>query len=425
MNKALLLFTNKYPFGDKDAPFLTKELEYLNRDFATIVLVPYAADLSDRLVTNKYEIDTSLVGYLGRLKLTPNLVNDLFIKNILPAVAKQQLARLKKIMWTLSVAANVSDWVVNKVGGNSTTILYSYWFTSVAAGLALSKDRGVNLPMVARAHGGDLYEDTSYANFFPLRNYTLQHLDRIFLISEDGLAHISDRYPKYIKKFELSRLGVAGPSPVSTTSKKPLSLSIVSCSYLRPGKRVEMICDILSTLANQHPEFNLYWNHFGGGDPFETEKVLTKSRLFPENIQYKMWGTVANQTIIEFYKNTHVDFFISTSISEGIPVSMMEALSFGIPIISTNVGGVKELVSHDNGILFDVNVTIDQAVRDINNLLDNPNISQIRASARDTWNRKYNAENNYSLFSSRLIEIINDGYVGNLPKARCNTLHDN
>jgi len=37
--------------------------------------------------------------------------------------------------------------------------------------------------------------------------------------------------------------------------------------------------------------------------------------------------------------------------TEGLPVSMMEAISFGIPILSTDVGGCKEIVTSETGIL--------------------------------------------------------------------------
>ena len=41
--------------------------------------------------------------------------------------------------------------------------------------------------------------------------------------------------------------------------------------------------------------------------------------------------------------------FLSLSASEGVPVSMMEALSFGVPVVALAVGGVGELVTAEAG----------------------------------------------------------------------------
>ena len=49
--------------------------------------------------------------------------------------------------------------------------------------------------------------------------------------------------------------------------------------------------------------------------------------------------------------------FINLSSSEGIPVSIMEAQSFGIPVIATNVGGSGEIVVSETGVLVDENRT--------------------------------------------------------------------
>ena len=56
-----------------------------------------------------------------------------------------------------------------------------------------------------------------------------------------------------------------------------------------------------------------------------------------------------------------MDYFINLSDSEGIPVSIMEAMSVGIPIIARDVGGNREIVTNNNGCLLEgdeINLTI-------------------------------------------------------------------
>lgn len=71
----------------------------------------------------------------------------------------------------------------------------------------------------------------------------------------------------------------------------------------------------------------------------------------------KMAGAIPHNILIDMYKSGSVDVVILPSINtedgqhEGIPVALMEAMSYGIPVISTNTGSISELLSDGAGIL--------------------------------------------------------------------------
>lgn len=51
------------------------------------------------------------------------------------------------------------------------------------------------------------------------------------------------------------------------------------------------------------------------------------------------------------YKHlAQADIFVLLSENEGLPISIIEAMRAGLAIISTNVSGIPELVSNDNGL---------------------------------------------------------------------------
>jgi glycosyltransferase involved in cell wall biosynthesis len=65
-------------------------------------------------------------------------------------------------------------------------------------------------------------------------------------------------------------------------------------------------------------------------------------------------GRVPHDELMSYYKKGMIDCAVLTSLYEGIPVSLMEAMSYGVPAISTNVGGTKELLGDGAGILVEV-----------------------------------------------------------------------
>jgi glycosyltransferase involved in cell wall biosynthesis len=64
---------------------------------------------------------------------------------------------------------------------------------------------------------------------------------------------------------------------------------------------------------------------------------------------------------------------ISTSVPEGIPVSLMEAMSYKIPVIATDCGGTKELVDGESGIIVNQNNS-KQIAHSIFELINDPDL---------------------------------------------------
>src|SRR5690606_434106 len=99
---------------------------------------------------------------------------------------------------------------------------------------------------------------------------------------------------------------------------------------------------------------------------------------------------------------------INTSSSEGIPVSMMEAMSLGIPCIGTDVGGVAEIIQDEiNGFLMPTDPTAEIVSNYLQNYIDLSieGKRQFRLNAFHTWQEKFNAENNYKDFINKIISF--------------------
>ena len=102
------------------------------------------------------------------------------------------------------------------------------------------------------------------------------------------------------------------------------------------------------------------------------------------------------------------DLFVQVSSSEGVPVSIMEALSFGIPVLATNVGGVGEIVynrdSDPFGKLVNADITATNLATEIENfiLLSPDKLLNMKRAARTEWELGWDSTKNYSAFADFL-----------------------
>ncbi|MBK8368427.1 MAG: glycosyltransferase [Bacteroidetes bacterium] len=96
---------------------------------------------------------------------------------------------------------------------------------------------------------------------------------------------------------------------------------------------------------------------------------------------------------MDFYKDKPVDLFVNVSEIEGIPVSIMEAISFGIPCIGTNVGGVSEIVNEQTGFLIDKNFEPNEVAELLSKYLSKLPLekNEFRLGVKLFWKENYDA----------------------------------
>ncbi|MBP9151275.1 MAG: glycosyltransferase, partial [Flavobacteriales bacterium] len=151
------------------------------------------------------------------------------------------------------------------------------------------------------------------------------------------------------------------------------------------------------------------WVHFGAGSEGMGIRNLAEELLGgKKNIDFHFLGRVANWQILKYYSEHMVDLFISLSQYDGIPVSIMEAMSFGIPAIATNVGGVSEIVINGKtGFLLDQEIDPKHVANVIENVakMKPDEYESMRNEARKMWGTFYSADINYPAFCDKILSL--------------------
>jgi len=278
-------------------------------------------------------------------------------------------------------------------------VFYTYWLSyPTYAALKLKEKYGCKA--VTRAHDGDITEQDTNGFYVPFAKHILSGIDKCYPISSAAMIFAKHNYC-IENGFDVQHLGTRDEGIHELTANTPFT--IVSCAIIVPLKRIPLLAEALSRITDQ----KIRWIHLGdGGADFEKVKEIAKS--FPENIECNLLGRLTNDEIYEFYRKHDIHLFVNVSTTEGIPVSIMEAMSFGIPVIATNVGGTKELVIDGyNGRLVDANITPDELSSVIENFagISNTEYCKYRNNARSFWQENYSSKTNYISFYESLLNI--------------------
>ena len=278
----------------------------------------------------------------------------------------------------------------------SPIIVYAYWADNLLTTACIMKQLYKPCKIVSRAHGFEIFEEQTKYHVVPFRKFQSRFSDKIFADSKKGYSHLLQKHP-LSNIFTSSYVGTIDNGMAVFNENK--MFTIITCSHIRNVKRLHLMSDIL-----EHISFPIIWNVIGIGSDFELVK-LTNSKL-PKHIVINYIGNITNKEVLNFYKTHHANLFVSLSYSEGLPVSMMEALSFGIPIMSTDVGGCSEICNDNTGILipkdFDAKKVADKITEFKNSKKNN---LEFRNQCKDYWKINFNAETNYSHFSKEIASI--------------------
>jgi len=121
------------------------------------------------------------------------------------------------------------------------------------------------------------------------------------------------------------------------------TFQVITVANLVAKKNLDLVLDIAKELKD--------FNFIIVGDG-EKRKHL-QNRIENESIKnLTLLGFCSPEEIRELYKES--DLFLLTSFKEGTPTSILEAMASGLPIISSNAGGIKNIIKDGvNGFIVD------------------------------------------------------------------------
>jgi glycosyltransferase involved in cell wall biosynthesis len=400
----LILLTQCYPFGRGEA-FIDSELDMLRSHCSVTVVPAYGVDSQPRSMPGDVGLDISLATCSRRSLGSPSRIGTARRVAAMEELRRHGASlldprRAAYATYYLLRGGRAARWILGRHEADGASVL-CYWSNAEAFGAALATSVRSSIRFACRAHRGDLYEDRAPAGYLPFRETIMERARIVLAVSDDGRRHLARRHPRHAHKVVTSRLCLrdsTGPIDGRLADAVPV---VASCSTDAPVKRLALVAQTIAEVASRRSDRALRWVHAG----LTTERLTAAfPGAIPSNLQVEGTGWLPADRVRATWRAQAPRVFVNLSSSEGVPVSIMEALSMGIPVVATAAGGTAELVDEQVGAILPVDLSAAEAARAVESVLErDPSPS---AAARARYLERCAPESVGAAFVQRLLEAV-------------------
>ena len=249
---------------------------------------------------------------------------------------------------------------------------------------------------------------------FQVKNYgfsiSLQKKVRSFSIKKSDIVVTPSQHLKnfilnlgFKNKIEIINNGVFIPEEnTNIFTNDQINITIVS--RLVSHKNIEKIIKAISDLNS--PLINL--NIIGDGPELNQLQKISLESNNKDNIIFH--GKLNRDEIDHIFLNS--DIYIQASNYEGLPHSLLEAMSYGIPVLCTPVGECKEILGNeDRGYILDLPVSKNNIKSKISQIIGEKDIANKKGErGKDFINEKYNLTNSFNLYKNLFTRLLEEEY---------------
>lgn len=213
----------------------------------------------------------------------------------------------------------------------------SFWRKSLFVALA----RLCGVPVIGHLHGSD-FEGFVRAQSPWVRNIISRQLEgmaRVLVLGDGWRRFVLSVAPR--AQVDVLPNSVRMPALRVTRSRNDHeTVELLFLGIVGRRKGVYELLPAFAAAAQRHPSLRLT---IAGNGEIDAARRLAESLGIGSRVTFAGWvdGDAKRQLL------ARSDIYVLPSHNEGLPVSILEAMSWGLPVISTDVGAIAELVRHD------------------------------------------------------------------------------
>ena len=301
----------------------------------------------------------------------------------------------------------LSSRLVDVVKTHKVDVLHVHYAIPHAYAAYMAKkmllDNGIHIPIVTTLHGTDITLVGSHPFYRPAVTFSINHSDRVTAVSESlkqdtlRLFNINKKIEVIPNFIDIDRIKAKGkPCERSLLANKEEKI-VTHISNFRPLKR---ILDVIAVFEGILPKVKSKLMMVGEGPEKNKAMEYVKNKSLQEYVLF-LGNSNEIDKILCFS-----DLFLLPSEKESFGLSALEAMAHGVPVISSNAGGIPEVNQHGvTGYLSNIGDTADMTQNALR-LLENEkqhNLFKIQAQEQA---QRFNINTIVSHYESSYVDAI-------------------
>lgn len=407
----IAILTNAYPYLPGEQ-FIEDEIGYwAAHDDISVTLLPARAAGKPRPVPAHVAVGLDMAGTIGAGRLW------FMLAALCSAIFWRELGYLRQarklhprtvaraLLHTSKALEQAAQLRRHAKAHGRIDVAYCYWNDTQACAAVLARETGAVRKVVSRVHGFDLYEARRDHGYMPLKRQFIAAFDAIFALSHEARSYLQRTYGAPPENIRIGPLGVPLAGVLARPNRAGF-LHVMSVSSCLRVKRLDRVVDALRLLADRHRNIRMTWTHVGGGPLLEETMAVARLKLAGlDNLDFRFTGELPHHAVKARYLDAPVDMLVNTSESEGVPVSIMEAMSAGVPVVAPDVGGISSLVSGRCGVLLSPHPDAREIADAMDRVAFADGHDRLRANARQAIEAGFDAARNYRDFVASVVAI--------------------
>jgi len=333
----LVYVASSFPWGRNDT-FFAPEVRELVRQGVEVLAVPIrprgplttpdAADSAIRKPLLDRDIAQQALAEVARAPIQTASLFRLLLHSPAPNVLLRNLAALPKALWLAGLARR---WRADHI--------HAHW-AGPPSTAAMIASRLSGIPWSFTAHATEIYADN-------LLREKCRSAGLVRFVARAMMERAREVAPGVDEsRWVLLRLGIDVPAQVPPLPVNDPPVLLLAASFTG-SKGHALLLEAVRQLVDERQRLEVW---LAGAGPKEEEIRRQASRLELEDV-VRFHGYVPNDQVVEWLATGRIDIVALPSESEGVPVSLIEALAHGVPAVATDVGGVAELLGDGCGEL--------------------------------------------------------------------------